>query len=230
VSALDPQDVEAIRARYAERYSEFGYSPQALGWWGGRQELRFDVLLSQFVTRGRHILDVGCGFGDLNTALRSCGEPYRYTGIDLYEEFIAEGRRRYGAEGVEFRAAEFLGADLQVEADFVIASGLFNHRYEQHESYDVIAAFLDKAMRIARIGIAFDVNSHFRPDQRPHLFYADPGRVLGLVQQQTTNACLRHDYMPFEFAVIAWRDDGYDAERKVYHRREAEEHHGSQRF
>ena len=215
---FDAEDRSAATARYGERYREFGYSPKALGWWGGRQDLRFAVLTSQYDFAGKHVLDVGCGFGDLNLTLRDRADNYRYTGIDLSAEFIAEAHKRYGSPDVQFAVAEFLEAVFVEPFDYIVESGIFNHRYVRNDNYEVIDACIGKALANCRDGLAFDFNSHTRPNQQPNIFFADPARILAIAQRPSSNVLLRHDYMPSEFTLFAWKDDSFLDEEKVYSR------------
>ena len=81
---MDDQDRAGTVEKYRKGYAEHGYSPKTLGWDKGRQDIRFEVLLSFFECRGKSILDIGCGFGDLNRVLaRKTGGAYSYTGVDL---------------------------------------------------------------------------------------------------------------------------------------------------
>ena len=94
------RDRDATIKRYAERYRSHGYSPKSLGWDKGKQQLRFEILTSQYDFRGQHVLDIGCGFGDLNRTLaEKYGEHYRYTGIELVPDLLNEAVRRYERAG-----------------------------------------------------------------------------------------------------------------------------------
>jgi 2-polyprenyl-3-methyl-5-hydroxy-6-metoxy-1,4-benzoquinol methylase len=68
---LPPQEQEAVVQRYSRRFAEHGYSPKTLGWDKGKQDIRFAVLTSQYDFAGKRVLDIGCGFGDLNRTLRA---------------------------------------------------------------------------------------------------------------------------------------------------------------
>ena len=66
--------------------------------------------------------------------------------------------------------------------------------------------------------MAFDFNSHTRPNQQPNIFFADPARILAMAQRHSSNVLLRHDYMPYEFTLFVWKDDSFLDEEKVYSR------------
>jgi SAM-dependent methyltransferase len=74
----------------------------------------FEDLLVQAVaagSRGRHVLDVGCGTGRTTVAVqRLLGRTGSVTGIDISEPMIAAARRRAQRENT---AASFIRADAQ---------------------------------------------------------------------------------------------------------------------
>jgi ubiquinone/menaquinone biosynthesis C-methylase UbiE len=66
---------------------------KSLGWNKGKQDVRFEILTSQYDFAGKSILDIGCGFGDINLMLNAhYGTNYTYHGIDLVEDLVTEGR------------------------------------------------------------------------------------------------------------------------------------------
>lgn len=219
MTRMSEEDAQCARDRYADRYARFGYSPEALGWTGTKQEIRFDVLTSLFDVRGASILDVGCGFGDLNKVLKArADDDYRYLGVDLVESFVAEGAQRYGREGVEFACTEFTSMDLPDGFDIVVASGIFNHTLTGCDNYDFIHEVMQKAYDVCRIGFAFDFLSD-KVDyiEEPH-FHASPERILGMAYEFSRNLVLRNDSMPFEFALIVMKDDSFSRPDLVFNR------------
>lgn len=82
---------------YSKRYKEYGYNPKTLGWFKGKQDIRFDVLTSQVDLTGKNILDIGCGFGDLNICLMNKFGHYSYSGIDVVPVLIEEAKNKYAS-------------------------------------------------------------------------------------------------------------------------------------
>ena len=96
---IEKNEVENTISKYRKLYTKFGYSPKSLGWDKGRQDIRFESLLSFFDCRNKSILDIGCGFGDLNRILQKLyGSEYSYVGLDLVDEFIKEARHRISCQ------------------------------------------------------------------------------------------------------------------------------------
>jgi SAM-dependent methyltransferase len=216
---MQEADREATIRRYRERFAQTGYSPSTLGWKKGKQEIRFNVLASFFDCREKSILDIGCGFGDLFGYLRSTIDgKVDYTGIDLVEELVEEGRRHYGPVGAKFVVGEFLETDLQRKFDVVIASGVFNHKPILGDNYPLIHASMKKACEICRDGVAFDFLSDKVDFRLGHTFHSSPERILSMAYGLSRNIVLRNDYMPFEFAVALYREDTFAEEDTVFHR------------
>lgn len=213
------RDRDATIKRYAERYRSHGYSPKSLGWDKGKQQLRFEILTSQYDFRGQHVLDIGCGFGDLNRTLaEKYGEHYRYTGIELVPDLLNEAVRRYERAGVGFIEGDFLSTEECGGWDFAIASGVFNHRLIAADNYDFIDACIDKALAVCRDGLAFDFLSDKVDFQLEHTFHSSPERILEMAYRYSRNVILRNDYMPFEFSVFIFNDDSFSADDTVFER------------
>lgn len=210
-------DRESIIERYTRRFGTHGYSPKTLGWDKGNQDIRFDVLTSQYNFRGRRVLDIGCGFGDLIETLRAkCGEDYVYHGVDLVPALIEEARRRHTGTNATFSCADILDDAFAGEYDYAIASGIFNHKMEAIANYAVIEATMAKALRLSRDGIAFDFLSDKVDYRHAHTFHSSPEKILGLAYGFSRNVVLRNDYMPFEFSVFIHKDDSFSPQLSVF--------------
>jgi len=205
--------------RYSKRYREFGYSPKALGWDKGKQDIRFDVLTSLYNCKGKTILDIGCGFGDMNiTLMARYPDQYRYIGIDLVPELIHEARQRYANDSIRFIEGDFMTVDIDESPDFVIASGTFNHKLKNTDNYALIEAAMSRAFTLSSDGFAFDFLSDKVNYPLTHTFHAGPERILSLAYQFSRNVVLRNDYMPFEFSVFVFKDASFLTEDTVFNR------------
>lgn len=215
------RDEHDVKERYSQQFKQYGYSPKALGWDKGKQDVRFDVLTSQYDFAGKSILDVGCGFGDLNTTLTAkYGTNYTYHGVDLVAEIIDEGRKRFTAPHITFSTGSFL-TETYPMYDYVIASGIFNIKMKELAGYDFISLCMHKAFAITRDGIAFDFLSDKVDYQYEHSFHSAPAHILEMAFTLTRNVMLRNDYMPFEFAVFLCKDDSFLSEDTLFQRYKA---------
>lgn len=206
---------------YTERYKEFGYSPKTLGWVKGKQNYRFDVLTSQADLRGKHILDIGCGFGDLNKCLEVKFKEYSYYGIDIVPILITEAREKYKSSeniNIEFECGDFLKKQYSRKFNYALASGIFNYKLENQDNYEYVEAVLAKALELCDEGIAFDFLSDTADQRHPHNFYFNPGKVLSIAYKYTRNIVMRSDYMPFEFAIFLFKDDSFEVSNTMFKR------------
>jgi ubiquinone/menaquinone biosynthesis C-methylase UbiE len=211
-------DEQKIIAMYEGRYSLHGYAPESLGWTKGKQDIRFEVLLSAFDCENRSILDVGCGFGDLNRLLRARYKSYHYHGIDMIQDFVAEARKHYGNMYVTFSCGEFLKMDLPKTFDFGVACGIFNYKFLGIDNYEYVDQVLKKMFEICNDSVALDFLSDQVNFKREHCFYNNLERILAIVRKYTRNFVLRSDYMPFEYALLLFKDDSYDDADTIFNR------------
>ena len=73
-----------------------------------------------------------------------------------------------------------------------------------------------KAMHgLARIAVCVDFMSSHVDFQKPGAWHTDPGWALAEAHKLSRRVRLRHDYMPFEFALFIYRDDAVN-ERRVF--------------
>jgi SAM-dependent methyltransferase len=209
---------EADRRDYIERYERrlgrFGYSPKALGWdTRERQEARFSVLAAYalHIPESR-VLDVGCGFADLYGFLQRHGWHGAYTGTDIVPGLLDVARQRH--PGLDLREMDVTApaADLGVY-DFVIASGVLNARLPSGKNPAHIREMLTVMHRHARTAVCVDFLSSYVDFQEPGNWHTEPGWVLGVAREMSRRLLLRHDYLPYEFALFLFADDAVSAHR-----------------
>lgn len=210
------KDEKNVIDRYSKRYDEFGYSPLSLGWNKGNQDVRFDILTSQYDFEGKHVLDIGCGFGDLNNTLCRKTKKYYYTGIDLVESLILEAKKQQTNSNVTFFSQNILEFETDIQFDYAISSGIFNHKLENGDSYLFIENVIKKALLLCKDGIAFDFLSDKVDYQLEHTFHSSPERILSIAYKYSRNIVLRNDYMPFEFSVFIFKDDSFDKDNSLF--------------
>lgn len=216
--SFSSEDLNNVVLRYNERLNKYGYSPQSLGWTKGKQEIRFDILTSSYDFENKNILDIGCGFGDLNKTLSLKTKEYSYCGIDILEEFLEIGKKIHMGENIAFLQGEFLNMKFDQKFDFAIASGVFNHKLINGDNYDFIKNSIEKALSVVKDGIAFDFLSDKVNYKNDENFYSSPEIILNLAYNYSRNIVIRNDYMPFEFSIFIFKDDSYDNSDTVFRR------------
>ncbi len=203
--------------RYKERYDEYGVSPKTLGWTKGKQDIRFDVLTSQWDLNGKVILDVGCGFGDLYSYLKNKRKlkVARYIGIDLVDDLVNEANKIFKGDEVPiFILGDFLENCQEIiekyDIDYVFISGTFNFMLEKENNHTFVFNILEKAFKIANSGLACDFlspNVDFKNDLN---FHMDIPALYSFSTGLTRNIVIRHDYMPFEYALFLNKIDTFN--------------------
>lgn len=215
---MDEIDVKNTQERYHKRLEEFGYSPKSLGWLKGKQDIRFDILTSLYNFENKSILDIGCGFGDLNKILRQKASKYSYLGLDLCENLIKVGKEQFPENYIEFSSGDFLQLEVNKHIDWAIESGIFNHKLSKLDNYDFIRSVMEKTFKVAKDGFSFDFISDNVDYKDEHIFYASPEKILSFAYELSRNVVLRSDYMPFEFSIFIFKDDSFEKGDTVFNR------------
>jgi SAM-dependent methyltransferase len=163
------------------------------------------------------VLDIGCGFGDLNQGLQyRAGQEYSYHGVDLVPALIAKAKDLYSDRNISFSCADVLSEDFTDNFDYAVASGLFNFGFKDVANYDFIEAVMNKALSLCCDGLAFDFLSDKVDRRQTEAFYNSPERILGMAYKYSRNVVLRNDYMPFEFAVFINKDSSFLTEDTIF--------------
>jgi len=209
---MNDRDIDSVLKRYTERLAALGPVPEALGWTKGRHKLRYHALLEPWHLTTEHLLDFGCGFGDMYQYCREHLPGVTYRGFDLNPALVAAGRARYPK--ADLAAGNALQDGLGGRWDVIVASGLFNFLLSDNWSF--IQAIFDLFARHAQVGFAANFLSN-RVDYRlDHTYHADPMRVLELAYLYSHRVMLRNDYMPFEFTVYVDLRTTFDKTHVVY--------------
>ncbi len=219
-------DYENIKRFYSERYRLHGYSPKSLGWDKGKQQVRFDVLTSNYDFAGKKVLDIGCGFGDLATFLEKKYSDFTYHGVDLSNEFVTKACEFHqGKIGRTFEAIDILSLNNETKYDYAIASGTFNLALPNCDNYQFLEQVIEKTLDVCRDGFAFDFLSDKVDYQLKDTFHYAPEKVLEIAYKYSRNIVLRNDYMPFEFALILSKNDSFSAEDTLFCKYKNERNH-----
>ena len=163
-----------------------------------------DKRLKEFpchILRHRHLIYAKIRLGDDGTTTHEVlffGDKFGYEktlfglalcpALDLRNEDIAE--------------AEDLG-----KYDFVVASGIFNAKlmYEDNERH--ISNTLSRMFDHAGIAAIADFMSTYVDYQKEGAWHSDPANVIGYARKLSRRFILYYDYMPYEFAMVIFKDD-----------------------
>lgn len=197
-------DLAHVRDRYLERIAVHGVSSASMN--SGtpeKQALRHRVHL-ELVQPGWSVLDVGCGVGEMLAAMRTLGLRGRYVGVDIVREYVEHCRRHFPDE--HFELVNVFDEGIPGEVDVVVASQVFNARYPGADNAAVVRRFLDLAFAAARRAVSVDMLSSYVDFTAPELHYFSPEAMFQHAKTLTRLVRLRHDYLPFEFAVQLLRE------------------------
>jgi len=199
-------DKNKVIQRYNERLEKYGDDPKTLGWFKGRQPLRFKILAEIGILDGSSVLDVGCGFGDLFNFLRNLGINVNYTGIDINPDIIKLAREKNPE--LRFEVLDFDKEEIDGKFDWVVSSGIFNYKLTDNARFT--RNMLEKMFLKAEKGIAADFMSTHVDYQEEETNYTDPEEIFKFCKGLSKRVVLRHDYLPFEFCIYVYKNDVLD--------------------
>lgn len=194
---------------YDDKVRQHGATPRGADWRDAEsQELRFAQLakVMKDETSGS-VAEVGCGWGAFPLWAQRRGLDIDYTGYDIAEGMLQEAKQTC----LGLKKARFVKGDkISQSADYIVASGIFNVRFEANDSEWLNFAYstIDNMYSQARRGIAVNFLTSFSDTDRmeDRLFYASPGLVLDhCVRKYGRHVALYHDYGLYEFTVVVWR-------------------------
>ncbi|WP_043358779.1 bifunctional 2-polyprenyl-6-hydroxyphenol methylase/3-demethylubiquinol 3-O-methyltransferase UbiG [Belnapia sp. F-4-1] len=198
--------LQEVGRYYAARLAEHGAAPRGVDWNGEEsQRLRHAQFLRLVGGDGAaSILDLGCGYGDFLSFLRSNGHEGVYHGWDIAPEMIEAARRLHG-EGPDRQW--HVGAVPDKSADFAIASGILNVKGEvgTDEWSSYVEQVLDVLAAAGRKGFGFNTLSLVSDPEkrRPNLHYISPVAMLDhCIHRYGRHVAILQDYGLWEFTVI----------------------------
>jgi SAM-dependent methyltransferase len=208
-------DKEKLLARYAQRIEKLGHGTVALGEPKGRQAFYFDFLAQvDGLEPSDSIIDVGCGYGDLFDYLRGSGWRGSYLGVDINRELIEEGKRLY--PDAEFRVLDIQETPLTQVSDWFFCCHALTSATEALPFIEHFESMLQLMWSCSRKGVVFNVLSPLADYTNP--VHARPafGEVLEVIAKLTNRFTVRHDYMPYEYAVYAYKENAIDRTTLVF--------------
>lgn len=202
---------------YRDSFQTYGDNPGALMTPKGRGELRYSMVPEILNGVGRRLLDYGCGLGYLFETLRRLDQPVSYHGVDMMPSFVEACRNKFGSE------ARFDTIDpthpLEGRYDVVFASGVFNLQSHTDPAVSKRYAF-DRIVDLFTLtegALICDFPSgyvDFQQDGAQHFEVAEVADFC--VSKLSRRFVVRHDILPYEFTLIAWKDDRIARPQNVF--------------
>lgn len=214
------EEIALLKRVYQDSYKKYSYSPKSLLWNTDKMNIRYDNLIRHFsISEGTSILDVGCGFGDINKYLAEKGySEYYYMGIDITDEFIDVAKKTYREHNINFKAGDFLSTEFKQKFDYILMSGVFNYRLNMNsdENYEYLFDFVNKAFRICSKGVSFNFIIDIVDFKNNNVAYHNPSIVLEYAYKLSKRICFYNDYMPFESSVYISKDDSFGSDTMIF--------------
>lgn len=202
--------IESILEHYEPRISPQRANYDILDWASPlTQEARFRVLADNADLRGRSILDVGCGLGDLRSYLAARGIDADYTGVDVSDKMIQAALQRQ-PEGRFLRANLFDGGVAHpfpdASFDVVYCSGIFNLDLGNNLAFvpQAVGLFL----RLARRCVVCNMLHKRAGAGDGTYFFYDPSEILPPLRKLAGEVRVVEDYLPNDFTVFCYKTAG----------------------
>lgn len=198
---------------YSNQLSKFGDSPQGVGWKDEKaQFVRFEQLVKVIGNRnGFTINDLGCGTGKLYQYLRAAGySPARYLGYDMLEAMLGAAAQLL-SDAAEVTLKKIASAEEMEIADYTVASGIFNVKYEarEYEWLNYVLSTIHQMNEKSRLGFSLNLLTKYsdREFMQSYLYYADPLFFFDYCKRNfAKNVALLHDYDQYDFTIIVRKD------------------------
>ncbi len=211
-----------IQTRHRVSIEHFGYQPQALFWSSQEiQEIRFQKLIEMLpkhcfktetssvgFNQAWSLLDVGCGFADLQRYMLKQQLFPDYTGIDLSPDMV-RGASALSPE-LTFLEGEIFDFDFAAQQfDYVMLSGALNEVVETEaeglasQEGDYARAVIAKMYEISRYGVALNLlNREFAWHQTRHdLQSFIPQEMFEYCQEFSSSVTLIEGYLENDFTL-----------------------------
>lgn len=212
---LGTHDKDRVLKEYNDAYEKYGYSPKTVLWGKAeKQDIRLEVLTSMYDFTNKKILDIGCGFGDLNKILMKKATGYQYLGIDINEKLVQKANEmNQDNTDINFIVGDFGEYEFQERLDYAVLSGTFAFSLQDKDQYEHVEDYIKKALEICNDGLAFNFVSdrvNFKVDG---YYNYNVEKIISIAYKYSRNIVMRSDYMPFDFTIFIFKDDSFDEER-----------------
>ena len=193
-------DIREVASLYNLRFDQYGRDIKTVGWGSEpSQRLRFEVLLRGLEPKGKTILDIGCGLGNLIPFLEECtGGDFSYIGIDVAEKLIDDARSRYGGARKLFYVGDIFSV-MVPSVDISVLSGALSFKAYGIEQYahQTMARMFDLSREAAclnfltkYVDFELDKNQHYQPE----VVFSSAKKIADKIN-------LFHDYPLYEFTI-----------------------------
>lgn len=197
-----------IKNFYSSHLRDFGNSAKGVGWKNTEaQHIRFDQLVKIIATADYSINDLGCGVGELyKYLLERHLKPREYLGYDILTDMVDTANQLFvGTQNARFKKID--RSSEMIEADYSVASGIFNVKYEASESQwmHYVLTTLDDLNSKSKHAFSFNLLTKYSDKEfmQEYLYYADPLFYFDYCKRNySKNVALLHDYYQYDFTIL----------------------------
>jgi SAM-dependent methyltransferase len=197
-------DTHLISDFYNSRYEELGANIKSIGWKDAdSQNLRFDILFRGIDIKGKTILDVGCGLGDLIPYLESrYGQEFDYIGIDISENILKEARQIHERKNRKFILGDVFSSDLPF-IDISILSGALSFKFPEVLEY--AQETLNKMFLLSNEVVSMNFLTKYVDFELEKNQHYQPEILLSWAMRVSKKTILFHDYPLHEFTIQIYK-------------------------
>lgn len=198
---LSDDDRELISRFYDSRYKELGRSVKTVGWGNvADQRLRFEVLFRNLNPKGKRILDVGCGLGDLVDFLDGITRgDYEYLGIDLSDALIQDACERWKSPKRRFVTGDLLSLPQPLACDIAVQSGALSLKIRDNDAH--ARALLTRMFELAEETVSANFLSTYVDFIAEKNYHFSPETMFQFGKSLTPWVAMFHDYPLWEFTL-----------------------------
>ncbi|MBB5390095.1 MULTISPECIES: class I SAM-dependent methyltransferase [unclassified Herbaspirillum] len=196
---------------YNSKLTEYGATARGVDWNSETSQFQRFEELSKILPRSENfsLNDFGCGYGAFLEYAKNRLPMQLYMGNDISAEMIHTAQTRYGhLEHTHFSQS----AHPASQADFTIASGIFNLRQGRDDTswLQYILSTLDILNAYSKKGFSFNCLTSYSDSERMRpdlLYYADPCFLFDYCKRNySRQIALLHDYGLYEFTILVRKD------------------------
>lgn len=177
--------------RFNNKFNIYGNSVKSVGWDTKKNQIkRFNKSIYNFKLENKKILDVGCGLADFYTFLKKKNIKFKYTGIDLNENFININKKKYKSS--DFYCTDFLNFNYKKKFDYCFFHGVLNIKFKKKNNYRYFISFIKKALKITNVAVSIDFitdKGSYKKKQK-QIFYYDLDILIKKVSKIKNNFIL----------------------------------------
>ena len=198
-------DVDSKVKGYQRTFAKHGRTAKALQWGSDEAaERRYKEIVADVDFKGKTILDVGCGFGDIIPFIEEKARHFEYKGVDVVPEFIETAKKRH--PGYEFEVGDFFGNPGDVKYDIVMTSGTLNAKDD--DAMDFRKKAIKTMFENAKEAVIFNMAGNYpqpKSKEDGKVYYADSTEVLEYCLTLTKKVIFRHHYHDKDFTLALFK-------------------------